>query len=280
MSSSPPPEVAAAVGDENWAPYPDREPESAEPDSGDEEEGAGSRFPDFTWPGRMWRAGPHLIRVADWEPEAAAAELARIGWLRSHFGTVEVVVAVDSWVVSTIPEGFPGHHPELQPEPDKVPAALGATLRRLHDLDIDQCPFRRSWDELTDQLAAAVYEGRLSPQRLPAPYDRYEPERLVELVRLGPPKEEDLVVTHGSPVVSNLFHDGDRPSGVTGVHRLGVADRHLDLAIIHRSLQAAFGAEAVFGFYQGYGHTPKLVALDHYLLIDVMISALVPPGVG
>ena len=80
---------------------------------------------------------------------------------------------------------------------------------------------------------------------------------------------------------ANLFHDGDRPSGVTGVHRLGVADRHLDLAIIHRSLQAAFGAEAVFGFYQGYGHTPKLVALDHYLLIDVMITALVPgPGVG
>ncbi len=39
-----------------------------------------------------------------------------------------------------------------------------------------------------------------------------------------------------------------------------MADRHLDLAVLHHSLHLTLGADAVFGFYEAYGIDPDLVA--------------------
>ncbi|MCP3988781.1 MAG: hypothetical protein GY724_06895, partial [Actinomycetia bacterium] len=129
-----------------------------------------------------------------------------------------------------------------------------------------------------------IEAGRLDPARLPSPYDRYQPQRLLELVELGRPGDDQLVVGHGSSCLSNLFvstadSGSDRkaaPVGVAGLHRLGVADRHHDLAVLHRQLSDVYGPEAVISFYEGYGFTPDLVALDHYILIDVLASAVAP----
>ena len=245
--------------------------------------------PDLSWPGRLWRVGDHLVRLADQgcpdqQRATVEAEERRSRWLEARATNVaRVEVVVDNWMVSTIPDGVPGHQPELHTEPDRLPMALGATLRRLHELDPVSCPFIRPWSQVVDQLREAIEAGRLDPARLRPPYDRYPPDRLVELLHLGRPATEDLVVTHGSPGLSNLFvsttdtHDTtDGPIGVGGLHRLGIADRHSDLAVVHYQLSAAYGPEAVIGFYEGYGLTPNLVVLDHYLMIDVLTTALTP----
>ncbi len=266
----PPPAVGAAVGNDHWDPCPDH-----------------------LWPGRVWRTGSHLVRIAD-QPNpdqqraTIKAEVERSQWLGAEvINSVEVILAVDNWVVSIAPGGRhaqPGHQRQLHAEPDRLPVALGATLRRLHELDPASCPFTPTWGQVVDELDEAVESGRLDPARLRPPYDRYQPERLLELVRLGRPASDDLVVTHGSSGLSNLFvsttgseSDSEPVSvGVAGLHRLGVADRHRDLAVVHYQLNEAFGPEAVIGFYEGYGLTPDLVALDHYIFIDVLTAALTP----
>jgi aminoglycoside phosphotransferase len=285
--SVPPPAIVDALG---WGGAGGRSQEGV--DGWDPYPAQGS---DPSWPGRLWQVGDHLVRLADQgspdqQRATIEAERQRSQWLAARAANVaRVVVAVDNWIVSTVPDGAPGHQPELHTEPDRLPVALGLTLRRLHELDPASCPFTRPWSQVVGQLSEAIEAGRLDPARLPPPYDRYAPDRLIELVHLGRPATEDLVVTHGSPGLSNLFitstdpddtvDPAQGPIGVGGLHRLGVADRHGDLAIIHNQLNVAYGPEAVIGFYQGYGRTPDLVALDHHLMIDVLTTALTPAPV-
>lgn len=259
--------MSALLADNPWVPF-----------SGSTTDG-GQGWVDHTWPGRTWSVGSHLVRYAVPDRTAViAAELARLAWLRTQFGgrpeCPEPVIAADGWLVIERPEAAPGHQPEAQSEPDGVPSALGQTLRRLHDLDTEPCPFARSWTDLVDELSGAVDAGRLRTERLPEPYRRYELGRLLELINEGRPSEEEPVVAHGSPILSNLFLARGEPASMIGVHRLGLADRHVDLAVITRQLQAAFGPEAAFGFYEGYGRDPDLVRLDHYVLIDAMRAAI------
>lgn len=255
--------MSALLADQPWEPF-----------SGWSSEGE-QGWSDHTWPGRTWSVGSHLVRhVARGGPAVVAAEIARLDWLRPRLTCPEPVLADDRWLVIERPEAAPGHRPETQPEPDRVPSALGQSLRRLHDLDVESCPFDRSWSDLVDELSGAVDTGRVRTEYLPEPYRRYEPGRLLELINEGRPSEEEPVVVHGSPMLSNLFLSNGDPDSMIGVHRLGVADRHVDLAVITRQLQSAFGPEAAFGFYEGYGRDPDLLRLDHYVLIDAMRAAI------
>ncbi len=282
VNRSCPPSVARVVGAAPWEPYPgvdlspviaafgqrapveDRPPEALDP----------------AWPGSTWRVGDLWVRRSELHTGAIEAEVDRLRWLSSQPSTSvmtqDVLVVEDGWLVSGDLPGHPAHEPDRQPVPEEVPGAVGDLLATLHRRPVESCPFLRTTTMILAEIERAVAESRLDAQRLPHPYSRYEPSRLVELLEAGRPAQDDLVVCHGSPSLHNLFVDGGRPSGLTGVHRLGVADRHLDLAVAHRSMQAIFGGEAVFGFYEGYGIDPDLVRLDYFVLVDVVTGAIAP----
>lgn len=208
-----------------------------------------------------------------------AAEAERQRWLAARLPQPELVVADGPWLM-TVGPGHGAHQPERQPVPDDVPALIGESLRRIHDLDVASCPFATDWDSRMAAIDRAVGDDRVDGGALPPPYDRYEPSRLVELIEETRPSSQPGdggVVGHGTPVVPNLVLDRGRLAGWTGLNRLGVADRHADLAVAHRSIQSLLGADAVFGFYEGYGTDPDLVALDHYMLIDVVLAAVDEP---
>ncbi|MEM8926186.1 MAG: phosphotransferase [Actinomycetota bacterium] len=255
---------------------------------------AGPGWIDHTWSGTTWSLADRLVRIKEADgdtddPDAPTtgwvdAEAERHRWLASRpeglvVGPPEVVGPTR--FESTRPPGAPAHRPELHPRPDAVPAAVGTLLARLHAIDVDHCPFRAPRSALVEELGAAVGSGLLVPELLPPPYDRYQPEQLLAMVGEATPVDADPVVGHGGPVLSNLWiaTDGRPPEAegggaVTGLGRLGVTDRHLDLAIVHRQLHLAYGPEAVFAFHEAYGVEPGLVALDQYLLIDVLRGAL------
>jgi aminoglycoside phosphotransferase len=166
---------------------------------------------------------------------------------------------------------------------EAVPSAarsLGLFLRRLHATSRDACPFER-WLSVTMGLAQVqtgehlVDEEDFDDERA----GRSAHELLAALVEDRPRADElemgDLVVCHGDACLPNFLIDPDtlEVTGMLDVGRLGVADRHLDLALAVRSmsdtsLNPAYGPEAADVMLAAYGLTADPWRLDFYRLLD------------
>jgi aminoglycoside phosphotransferase len=163
--------------------------------------------------------------------------------------------------------------------PDAV-TSLGLFLRRLHGRPRGTCPFER-WLAVTVPIARVradrgqVDEGDLDDER-----DGLSAEALLDdLVDRRPRAEEleldDLVICHGDACLPNFLVDPESldVTGMIDVHRLGVADRHLDLALATRSisdatLNPAYGPAAAEALLAAYGRPADPWRLDFYRLLD------------
>lgn len=244
------------------------------------------------WPGRVWAVGDRWVWAAPPGSGRARAEADGLALLSPYVPCPEVVLYHGEWLVTTAPAGHPAAEPERQPRPDEVPSAIGAALRRLHDLDpvtavrgIDpRHGGTGSSASLEARVLVALASGAIDPAALPDPYRRYGAPDLAAMVGEGAERSaaaarragDVAVVNHGDPVAGNWFLDGGALGGVTGLHRAGPADRHLDLAIAYRSISDHFGPEAVFGFVDAYGTDPDLIRLDHHLLVSLLVDQLHP----
>lgn len=163
---------------------------------------------------------------------------------------------------------------------DDAAASLGRFLGELHAMEREGCPFDR-WLAVTVPLARVrVDQGRVDE-------DDFDDERagrgaetlLAELLEARPRAEElevaDLVVCHGDACLPNFLVDPAtlEVTGMLDVHRLGVADRHLDLALATRSiadtgLNPAYGPDAADALLAAYGRSADPWRLDFYRLLD------------
>jgi kanamycin kinase/streptomycin 3"-kinase/aminoglycoside 3'-phosphotransferase-2 len=158
--------------------------------------------------------------------------------------------------------------------------ALGGFLRQLHAVARDDCPFER-W------LAVTIPLARVNADHGAVDEDDFDNERagrtaaalLEELLELRPRAEElevgDLVVCHGDACLPNVLVDPDtfEVTGIVDVGRLGVADRHLDLALAVRSvsdtsLNPAYGPTAAEAVLAAYGLPADPWRLDFYRLLE------------
>jgi kanamycin kinase/streptomycin 3"-kinase/aminoglycoside 3'-phosphotransferase-2 len=167
-----------------------------------------------------------------------------------------------------------------RPDAAAAIASLGAFLTRLHAVPRESCPFER-WLAVTVPIARVrvdaglVDEDDSDDERA----DRSARDLLTDLVDLRPTAEErevgDLVVCHGDACLPNFLADPEslEVTGMVDVHRLGVADRHLDLALATRStadtnLNPGYGPEAATALLAAYGRDADPWRLDFYRLLD------------
>jgi kanamycin kinase/streptomycin 3"-kinase/aminoglycoside 3'-phosphotransferase-2 len=205
-----------------------------------------------------WLAGTDVpaAEVFDWADDGDAATL--------------TLSAVPGVPLSDLPET----------EAHAAVASLGRFLRRLHTLGRESCPFE-SWLAVTVAMARVrverglVDEGDFDEERR----GRTADELLGELLEKRPRAEQlevgDIVVCHGDACLPNFLVDRGslEVTGMIDVHRLGVADRHLDLALATRStadttLNPAYGPEAADELLAAYGGTTDPWRLDFYRLLD------------
>lgn len=107
-----------------------------------------------------------------------------------------------------------------------APEAVRHAYAMMHELDADTCPFDGGLGVALPQVRARVDAGEVSSDAMAA---LIEPERLD---RVSAAEPDDMVVGHGRALPENVIVDRDTGHllGIIGVRRLGVADRHRDIA--------------------------------------------------
>lgn len=226
-----------------------------------------------------WSVGPLTVRrfPDDRSRQATVALLDRLAG-SAPFAVPTIVGEAGRWLVTARPDGHPADRPELHADPDELVTAVGAGLKALHDLPLsalradDGARPPEGWPAVAERCRAAVADGLVDSAALPGPYDRYRPDELLAMLIGGRPSAEDLVCCHGSPSAGMLLVAGGRFVGFDGIESALVADRHLDLAVAHQSVQHHLGPEAVFRLYDAYGGDPDVIRLDHYVLASHLLG--------
>jgi aminoglycoside phosphotransferase len=230
---------------------------------------------------QVWRSTRHVLKVQPMlkvQLRASAerplqAEALRLRWLAGRVpapGVVGYEVTPDAeYLAMTRLPGIPLHHPDALAHPQRVTQLLARALRELHALPVRDCPFNASLAVTLRQAyhrvqASQVDEADFDDERL----GQTAVQVMNEVQRIRPP-QEDLVVTHGDPCLPNLILQGEYLSGVVDVGRLGLADRHADLALAYRSLKHNLSLEMAEHFLDIYGRTfVDRAKLNYYALLD------------
>lgn len=152
----------------------------------------------------------------------------------------------------------------------QVATTYGRALRMFHDtLIVEDCPFDRRRETLIGMCRQRV-ESQLVDE------SDFDPERqglsareVLSQIEREAPWHEDLVVSHGDYCLPNVLLNPDLSlSGFIDLGRLGVSDRHRDLALAARSLSRNFGVEYLGAFYDSYGMQPQPELISYYQLVD------------
>ena len=202
-----------------------------------------------------------------------AGEVSRLRWLASEGIACPEVIAHQTdeereWLLmSALPGADLVSADHLSPV-ERV-RILADALRRLHGLDIAACPFDHRLKNKIAEARARLLAGRVDEDD----FDGYRLGRsaqdLFRELEEKRPKTEDLVVTHGDACLPNFMADGGCFSGYIDCGRLGVADRHQDMALACGSIERNFGKALVADFLKAYGNFelhPEKAA--YYRLLD------------
>ena len=178
----------------------------------------------------------------------------------------EVKEARRNWLLLS---AVPGHDLAAATlEPAAIVKIMANALRGLHHIPTALCPFDhraalRMAQAHARMEAGMVDEEDLDEERLGIPL-----QQLFEQLQATMPLTEDLVVAHGDACLPNLLADDSGFTGFIDCGRLGVADRHQDLALACRSIQYNLGEEWTSPFLDHYGIVPDPDKLAFYRLLD------------
>ncbi|WP_132114884.1 APH(3'') family aminoglycoside O-phosphotransferase [Actinocrispum wychmicini] len=112
-------------------------------------------------------------------------------------------------------------------------------LRRMHELPTAECPFERRVSSMFRIAEDVVRRDAVNPDFLSADQRGVPSTTLLEQLRVElderrAQEADDLVVCHGDACLPNFLIDTDTLSctGLIDLGRLGIADRHADLALL------------------------------------------------
>ncbi|MCV7069019.1 APH(3'') family aminoglycoside O-phosphotransferase [Mycolicibacterium farcinogenes] len=212
-----------------------------------------------------------------------AAERDRVSWAHAHGLPGPAVVdwvATDDGGAVLITSAVAGV------AADQVPASVlraawpsvVAAVRDLHGMAVEECPYRRGLDDMLDRARRVVGADAVNPQFL-RDEDREVPavELLARVEREAGLRRRqetaDRVVCHGDLCLPNILIDPGRSTveGFIDLGRLGVADRHADLALLLANAAdtvPGFADDAAAGLAAGYPASVDEDRLRFYLALD------------
>ncbi|NLS19535.1 aminoglycoside 3'-phosphotransferase [Rhizobium sp. P40RR-XXII] len=200
-------------------------------------------------------------------------EVARLRWLASQGLTCPDVIAHEKdgereWLLMSALSGNDLVSAERLQPLERV-QLLADALRRLHAVDIAACPFDNRLENRIGAARARLLAGHVDEDDFDETRLGRSAEDLFRELQARRPSTEDFVVTHGDACLPNFIVDGDKFSGYIDCCRLGIADRHQDIALACGSIERNFGERLVSEFLKAYGNfEPKAEKMAYYRLLD------------
>ena len=185
-------------------------------------------------------------------------EVSRLRWLNSQGLSCPTVIAHEmdearEWLLMS---ALPGADlvSDIKSSPAEKIRVLASALRQLHSLDVSACLFDHRLETKIAQARARMNAGIVDEDDFDAARLGRPAQDLFRELLESRPKTEDLVVTHGDACLPNFMIDGKFFSGYIDCGRLGIADRHQDMALACGSIERNFGVERVPEFLIAYGN--------------------------
>ncbi|HEY2792993.1 MAG TPA: APH(3') family aminoglycoside O-phosphotransferase [Micromonosporaceae bacterium] len=219
---------------------------------------------------RVWRIDDvyvKTIELAHWRDSGfgLAVEAERLRWLATQHIRVPDVIELErddqfEWLITSALEGRTGADPWPEAQRTAVVDALADIALMLHALPIEACPFDRRLDVMVPEALLAAREDRIDLDEMDAERVGWGADKLCEVLVATRPAVEDPVVCHGDFCLPNVLLDPESLEfvGLIDVARAGVADRHLDVALITRSLSheanSQFDPAMASRFIERYTH--------------------------
>jgi streptomycin 3"-kinase len=137
------------------------------------------------------------------------------------------------------------------PELRRAWPSIASTVRSLHALGAEGCPFDRSLVEMMRLARATVAEGRVVIGFLPVPLQRTSPARILEQIEAELPvrlaqERAQLVVCHGDLCLPNILvaPTTGEVQGLIDLGRLGTADPYGDITLLLATARETWTDEA------------------------------------
>ncbi|MEU6328404.1 APH(3'') family aminoglycoside O-phosphotransferase [Streptomyces sp. NPDC047049] len=157
---------------------------------------------------------------------------------------------------------------------------IADAVRRLHEVPVGECPFRRGLDVMVAVARDVVTREAVNPDFLPVEQQHTPAAELLarlvpQVARRRDQEAADTVVCHGDLCLPNIILDPQtlNVAGFIDLGRLGAADRYADLALLLANARETWPNEeraraAGLAFAERYGITLDHDRLRFYLHLD------------
>ncbi len=223
---------------------------------------------------RVWQSQKYVVKV---QPlgrlESLRTEQTKLRWLAGRLPAPRVIgYATDEaseYLATARLPGLPMHHPDALLHARRNADLLARALRELHALPIRECPFNQSLAVRLRQARERVELGLVDETDFDTERLGQSAEHILRHLVKSRPTTEDLVIAHGDACLPNFLVSGEVVEGLIDVGRLGIADRHQDLALAQRSLRRNAGEEVAEHFLDTYGRQwVDPARLEYYQILD------------
>lgn len=151
----------------------------------------------------------------------------------------------------------------------RVVKLLAKGLRMIHNLDICDCPVKKTLDIRIEEAKFRSMKGLVDEADFDLIRQGRKAEDLYRELLDKRPDTEDLVFTHGDYCLPNILIDNWEIGGFIDWSNGGISDRYQDLALASRSLIYNFGKEWVPLFFKEYGlEHVDYEKVEYYRLLD------------